>query len=254
MIGLIEKERWFDCQKAMLVYPEFEEIMYIPLKSRYEQGGTTLAQQFQRDTTLVAGVRQYQPGDRFSWIDWKATARTNEIMSKEFEIRQSNDLLIVLDCEASRNFEELVKFAASAIRAILRNGGQTGLLLAGEERTFVPIRGGEQHQQQLFYHLAKVKPDSAIRLSDLLEGENAFFQQPATMIVITSVLSKDLIESSGLYLRRIAPLIIYLIKKKEETLTREESVLIADALHRGIVLKTLHETEYQRAFSEVKFA
>ena len=60
--------------------------------------------QFQRDTSLVAGVRQYQPGDRFSWIDWKATARTNEMMAKEFEIRQSSDLLIVLDRTPSGQF------------------------------------------------------------------------------------------------------------------------------------------------------
>ena len=254
LIGLMEKERWFDSQRTILVYPEFEEIIYRRLESRYEQGATTSNLQFQRDTSLVAGVRQYQPGDRFSWIDWKATARTNEMMAKEFEIRQSSDLLIVLDRTASGSFEAMVKFTASAIKAILRNGGETGLFSVGKKRTFIPIKGGEHHQQQLFNHLARVKPDSTLPLVDLLEREVALNQQPAALIIITSALSKDLIESRELFRRGNSAVIIFVIKRRGESFSFEENALKIAAVNRGIVLKILYDADFRTAFTEVKLA
>nr|MDH3162685.1 DUF58 domain-containing protein [Bacillus licheniformis] len=28
-----------------------------------------------KDSTLASGIREYQPGDRFAWVDWKTSAR-----------------------------------------------------------------------------------------------------------------------------------------------------------------------------------
>ncbi|MBS4179483.1 DUF58 domain-containing protein [Lederbergia citrea] len=251
VLGIAKKEWWFDCRESILVYPKFEEMIYRPLENRFEQGGTTSAMQFQKDTSLVAGVRQYQPGDRFAWIDWKATARTNEMMSKEFEIRQSNDLFIVLDRTHTENFEEMVKFTASAIRAILRNGGQVGLLSAGKERTIIPIKGGEQQQQQIFHHLAKVNADSTVHLANLIEGEAALYNHPAALILITSTLDKQLIDRAGMYMRRKGTLIIYLIKKRRSISHAQEMKLKASALKSGLIIKTLYDGEFRTAFSEV---
>ena len=52
---------------------------------------------FLKDSTISVGVRDYKPGDRFSWIDWKATARTNNIMTKEFEQQRSHNIMIFID-------------------------------------------------------------------------------------------------------------------------------------------------------------
>lgn len=253
-LGFVQKERYFDCRDTILVYPQTEEIVYRPFESRFEQGGTASAMQFQKDTSLVAGVRQYQPGDRFAWIDWKATARTNDMMSKEFEIRQSNDVLIVLDRTPASAFEELVKFSASAAKAILRNGGQVGVFSSGEERTFIPIRGGEWQQQQLFQHLAKVKHDSDIHLAKLLAEEPALYQQPASVLVITSFLDKEFIESAGSFMKRQGAIYIYLIKGNEEAPTKEEQMLKAEAYQRGLVILTIDEKDFRTAFSEVRLA
>ncbi|HEY4552638.1 MAG TPA: DUF58 domain-containing protein [Bacillaceae bacterium] len=253
-LGLTEKERWYDCRQIILVYPEYEEIVYRPLESRFEQGGTASALQFQKDTSLVAGVREYQPGDRFAWIDWKATARTNDMKSKEFEIRQTNDIMIVLDRTPSAHFELMVKFAASAVRAILRHGGQTGFFSSGEERSYYPIRGGEHQQQELFHHLAKVKSDSEVPLEDILEGEAVFHHQPASLIVVTSRLTQPFIQSAGLYLRKKGNLIVYLVKQAGEPSSAEELAIKAAASQRGMVVKTLYEPDFRIAFSEVKRA
>ncbi|MBR8646101.1 DUF58 domain-containing protein [[Brevibacterium] frigoritolerans] len=62
---------------------------------------------------MVSGVREYQPGDQLSWINWKATARTSEIMTKEFEVQKNRDVFIMLDEKPSDLFEESIEMAAS---------------------------------------------------------------------------------------------------------------------------------------------
>ncbi|MBS4202458.1 DUF58 domain-containing protein [Bacillus sp. FJAT-49732] len=253
-LGLVEKEKWFDCREVLLVYPQYEEIEYRSLESDYEQGGTASVMQFQKDTSLVAGIRQYQPGDRFSWIDWKALARTNNMMSKEFEIRQTNDLLIILDRTETKNFEEAVKFAASITKSVLKYGGQIGLFSAGKDKAFFPIRGGDQQQQQIFLHLAKVKANSSVPLANIIETETILFKQPAVMIVITSVLSKELLDQAGAYMRRRGTFIVYYIKKKNDPMSQDELICKASAFQKGIIMISLYDDEFRTAFSEVKRA
>ncbi|MCJ8008749.1 DUF58 domain-containing protein [Lederbergia wuyishanensis] len=253
-LGLVEKEKWVDCREVLLVYPQHEEIEYRSLESQFEQGGTVSAMQFQKDTSLVAGIRQYQPGDRFSWIDWKAFARTNDMMTKEFEIRQTNDLLIILDRTKTKNFEETVKFVASITKSVLKYGGQIGLFSAGDDKTFFPIRGGDQQQQQIFLHLAKVKADSSVPLANIIETESILFTQPAVMIVVTSVLSKELVDQAGVYMRRRGTFIVYYIKKQNDPISQEELIIKSSAMQKGIIMISLYEDEFRTAFSEVKRA
>ena len=38
-----------------------------------------------KEEKVISGVREYQSGDQLSWINWKATAKTNKMMTNEFE-------------------------------------------------------------------------------------------------------------------------------------------------------------------------
>src|SRR5690606_19167443 len=144
------------CKQAILVYPPYEDIFYKSFRSMLDQGGVLSLSSSRHDTSLVAGIREYEPGDRFSWIDWKASAKSNQMMTKEFETRESNDFLIILDTAPANNFEILVKFAASAARTVIRNGGKAGMLIGGKEKVLLPPRSGAGQEAAIFYQLAKV--------------------------------------------------------------------------------------------------
>lgn len=254
ILGFIEKEAFLPVRQTILVYPRFEDILYRPLESRYEHGNAAKALQFQKDTSLVAGVRQYQPGDRFSWIDWKATARTNQMMAKEFEIRQTHDLIIVLDQSHSEHFEEAVKFSASLTKAILQYGGQVGFFSAGKERTLIPIRAGELQLQKILIHLAKIKADGEVHLAKVLVEDVTLYAQPATKIIVTSFLDRKLIEAVSAELQRKGGVIIFNVKKDHTPATNEELQCKLMAVQRGIPVKTLQENQFRTALSEVKQA
>ena len=67
------------------------------MENHFEQGALSANINLVKDSTISVGVRDYKPGDRFSWIDWKATARTNNIMTKEFEQQRSHNIMIFMD-------------------------------------------------------------------------------------------------------------------------------------------------------------
>ena len=79
---MMEKEVTFSVPDTFLVYPQYVDIAYRQLENHFEQGALSANINSAKDSTISVGVRDYKPGDRFSWIDWKATARTNNIMTK----------------------------------------------------------------------------------------------------------------------------------------------------------------------------
>lgn len=250
-LGLIEKEKVLPAENKILVYPAFQEMVYRPVAHHFDQGMTASKERVQRDTSMAIGVREYQPGDRFSWINWKATARRNDIMTKEFEQRQSHDVTILMDCAPEGRFEVVVSFTASVIRAILRKGAQVGLLTSSAERTAFPVRGGDIQQQQLLYHLAKIQDDSPVSFDRVLEAETFLAQQNNSIMLITAQLTKELIEKAAFYNQRNGSVSIFLIKNEQESPTKTELNLRSSANARGIRLVMVHEGQFSEAFSEV---
>jgi uncharacterized protein (DUF58 family) len=252
--GVFEKEAAVECNDRLLVYPSIVDVPYRPLENRYDQGMTTSSVKIQKDTTMATGIRDYQPGDRFSWIHWKTFARTNELMTKEFEERQSHDVLIVLDRESSPAFEAMVTFTASIIRSIVKKGAQVGLVSIGQDHVSFPIRGGEEHLSHLNYHLAKVRQDSTFALGKVLQGAGLNYSQSAAVLFVTSSVSKKMIMSVNEYAKRNSSVVIFLVKKAGDAYTAEEKSLKAYASSRGIRLKVCFEGDFSSAFLEVKRA
>ncbi|MFD2442551.1 DUF58 domain-containing protein [Bacillus sp. CGMCC 1.16607] len=251
LLGLIEKEYVVAVDHQIIVYPAYTEMIYRPFENQYDQGMTASRERVQRDTSMAIGVREYQPGDRFSWINWKATAKRNDIMTKEFEQRQSHDLLVVPDCVQDTHFEMIVSFTASLVRAILRKGAQVGLISYDKERASFAIRGGESQQQQLFYHLAKIEDRSAISLDRVLEAEGLLTGQNASILLVTAQLTKNLLEKVSFLSLRKGTIVIFLMKETKESLSSNELSLKSMANARGIRVVMVHEGQFANAFSEV---
>ena len=59
---------------------------------------------------MISGVREYQSGDQLSWINWKATAKVNKMMTNEFEEQKRERLCLILDIEPAPSLEPLLSF------------------------------------------------------------------------------------------------------------------------------------------------
>jgi uncharacterized protein (DUF58 family) len=113
-------------------------------------------------------MREYIPGDDPKRINWKASARHNQLMVNETEAERVTDIMIVLDTDVASSgpneselFERGVQAAASFARLLLRQGNRVGLVLQGGERGSVPAGFGKRHERRILYLLAASKPGRA---------------------------------------------------------------------------------------------
>ncbi|WP_111646643.1 DUF58 domain-containing protein [Paranoxybacillus vitaminiphilus] len=248
--GLIEKETTFQVENSILVYPRYVEMGYRKVGQRFEQGVAASPIRLHRDTTITVGIREYKPGDRFSWINWKASARKNELMTKEFEESQSEDIVIFLDRTPSPLFEEMVTFTASLVRTMIKRGVQTGLVSVGRDRVIFPAKNGEAHLQELFYHLAKVQCDSEWSFARSINKEMEHWNTPFSFCCITSSVDKELAASLGNLAMKNFSGIVFIVKDKAADISKEEIIAVEQIERKGVTVKMIEERSFANALIE----
>ncbi len=108
----------------------------------------------------------YKPGDDLRRINWKASARSRQLVTNEFEGEQVVDVLVVLDCSEDvlsdifdyDVLEFQVEFAASLCSQLIMQGNRVGLSVYGAARTWVDPAFGKRQLLRLLDSLAIVKP------------------------------------------------------------------------------------------------
>jgi uncharacterized protein (DUF58 family) len=252
LFGLIEKEAYFDAENYFLVYPSFVDITYRPTQRQFEQGTSSSLAKYWQDSTMAVGVREYQPGDKLASIDWKATARRDSIMTKEFEQMQSQDVMIILDRTKSALFESMVTYTASLLRAMMKSGARVGLLSIGKNQQVFPLQSDEQHFRHLLYHLAKVECDSYEPLSTLLEkvvGKNEM--KYVTNIVVTSHLTVDFVRRLEYLVVQQERYMVTLVKNDHTIISKEEKVFIDRLKKQHIDVQVISNLDEGKGVREV---
>lgn len=155
----IKKRRVFAIRDSFLVYPKLTELFYQSASSGASEGQKASAYLLTRDAAMPSGVREYAPGDRMSWIHWKSFARTNKLMTKEFDEQKSEQYTVLLDASSSTDFEEGIEFAASLLVSARDHHAKLTLLIAGKNPAQFPMIHSTESMQQALIHLAKMQPD-----------------------------------------------------------------------------------------------
>jgi len=96
--GLMLAQRVFPEDRALLVYPKFTPLTNLdaPLGRRYQPGGVTLASSL-GDSFEFIGNREYRDGDSVRSIDWRATARLNYPVVREYREEYFLRAAVILD-------------------------------------------------------------------------------------------------------------------------------------------------------------
>jgi uncharacterized protein (DUF58 family) len=120
----------------LLVYPKVVAIEGYDIQSRRPIGEVVMSHRLFEDPTRISGIRQYQLGDSLTRIHWRATARTNQLQSKQYQPSSLTGATLVLDYHRDAfdpsheplRSELAVTAAASIAHAIHEMGQQFGLV------------------------------------------------------------------------------------------------------------------------------
>lgn len=187
--------------ETILVYPKMEAIIFQPIQATYESGIANTPRSAVKDATMAVGVRDYEQGDRLSWIHWKSFAKSQELRTKEFEERQSEAVSIVLDTRYSIGFEQTVSLAASLAKTFFEAQGELAFSTVSNPSELIRVHY-QQHFDHVMRQLAIVQPAD---YGDVRASNAKGF---ATTIFITPHLTKEDLQAFSRFHSQVICLVI----------------------------------------------
>lgn len=146
------------------------------------------------------GTREYREGDSLKYIHWPSTARHSQLIVKEFEIRASTEITLILDLHKGSCFgkgkettlEYAVKIAASIGKYSLDKGHNLQLICYGEKPHIVPSARGIGQLAMIFDELARVEADGDLPYHEAILQAAGLIRDGGTAILIFSQSDPDI--------------------------------------------------------------
>jgi uncharacterized protein (DUF58 family) len=154
----------------VIVYPEVYDIRELRLQEHLLQEAS--GAQPVRTGDYLQSIREYQPGDLWRNIHWKATAKTGRFMVKEFYRQETDRVTILLDNSRTpdeESFEKAVSLAATLVNEYILQGFKVRLLSCGKA---FPFGSGMEHLYRILDHLAviRMREDFTCSIRDIEDG------------------------------------------------------------------------------------
>ena len=206
IFGFTAAESRIEGVDHILVYPRIIDLKELILPTEHPLGDTGSRRPLYQDPSRFFGLRDYRLQDPMKHIDWKATAKRSRLQTKVFEPVVSLDVLIALNATTSefawqgsnrRLFERAVTVAASVANHCSQMGYEFGLISNGVavysgKWLSVPFSSSSLQLGLVLESLAMAGPYSVISLSDVLQHERSSIPPGATIVAITSVVTRAL--------------------------------------------------------------
>ncbi|QHS24174.1 DUF58 domain-containing protein [Virgibacillus sp. MSP4-1] len=244
-IGFIKREKTFDVENSVMVYPTERKLLLHKHAQSFEEGESSSYNRMVKNTMAVSGVREYVPGDRMSWIDWKATAKNNTMMTKEFEQEKSQDMYVLFNASEMDSynwltFEGAVEVAVSLIDSIKEESAQLFFASLGADRKVIPVHKNPMSKEQVKRYLTTVQPENHLPFGQMIKQETGNLPKGYMSMVITTDLSLELYETL-LHLNRKSSRIVLFLVKSGSLVSGEEHQRLKYLKSSGVVINLLTE-------------
>lgn len=178
----------------VVVQPPVVSLPHFRLPVAEGSGEETARHRSQTRTPHVSTIREYIHGDSLNQIHWLSTAKSGQLMSKEFDSGGGGDVWIVLDLEQKihrsqgmeRTDEYAVAIATSLAHLVLTEEHSVGLIAYGDHEHLLPLRGGTKQMSTVLETLTLSKTEGDSTLAELLVKNAGQFDRSASLFVVTS--------------------------------------------------------------------
>ncbi|MFD1637149.1 DUF58 domain-containing protein [Evansella tamaricis] len=209
MFGLFQKKKFVSLEETILIYPNYHEIEHWTAYERHEAETRMSSLDFIEDVTSVAGAREYEPGDKLTSIDWKVTARSNKLMTKEFEEYYGQNFLVVLNnylpednYQTIEAYEKSIELVTSIVMHANRKQHLLGLWSIGTVSSIYPLDSGTEHQKRIVRHLSKVEGIFNGDFSGAIQEYEDQIPNGITVIIASTEITDAMLERLRIYLSR----------------------------------------------------
>jgi uncharacterized protein (DUF58 family) len=145
-------------------------------------------------------LRDYREGDSLRSVDWKATARMQRLIAREYQDERDQQIVFMLDAgrhmlakdaELS-HFDHTLNAMLLLSYVALRQGDAAGIMTIGDTRTWLPPRKGVDAVNGLLNHVYGIEPqpieiDYVAAATDLAARQ----RRRSLIVLLTNVREED---------------------------------------------------------------
>ena len=178
------------------VFPQVREIEEALLRSdvpKMYTGATTL--KTPGPGMEFYSLREYLPGDAFRSINWKAFARTGELMVNEKTRDAVTDVFIILDTRDVSRIGTVLKnplemgtiAAASVSNYFIRRRDSVALVTYGDKMDYLPPETGDKQGYKVLSNLAAVRAKGSLPLQAVTNAMSSRMSRGSPVCIISSL-------------------------------------------------------------------
>ncbi len=189
-----------DSVTDILIYPPYEDIKRIEILGSKRSLQLNYGLQRSKQKGLGSefyGMRKYVFGDQFRLIDWKASARTQTLIVKEFESERDVTVMILVDSSETMaggaientKFEYAIRACMLLTKVALTRRDSVGVFTFSDKKNFNFLKpnSGEEHFYQVLDFVARVKPEGKCRIVEALDHFTRRFQKRSLVFIISDL-------------------------------------------------------------------
>tara|TARA_B100001996_G_C18639199_1_gene584960 strand:+ start:251 stop:1504 length:1254 start_codon:yes stop_codon:yes gene_type:complete len=194
--NLFSQEMYVDHRSDLIVFPQVREIEEAMVRSRTPKmytGATTL--RTPGPGTEFFSLREYVPGDPFKIINWKAFARTGQLIVNEKCRDAVTDVFILVDSRDISRIGTVLKnplevgtvAAASLASYFIKRRDSVALAVYDDRLSFLPPDTGDKQYFKILSSLAGVAPKGAMPLQAVTNALSSRFSRGSPVFIISAL-------------------------------------------------------------------
>ena len=202
-------------RQPVRIYPDIQAVHGVELlarKNRLAEAGVKLSRIRGRGTEFDR-LREYRREDEYRSIDWKATARHQELISREYVVERNQNLLFLLDSGRSMcnelggitHFDRALNAVILLSYVALRQGDSVGIMACSNrvDRWVPPLRGAGAIQSLIrqTYELAPTYGASDYSL--MIEELRRRYRKRSLIVLVTHALDEVHLAAIGRHMREL---------------------------------------------------
>lgn len=170
LFGLWEKQITFKIEKTIKVIPNLAETKrYLASSQRYLLHEGLKVRKQRTGVGEFAKVRNYVVGDDPRKINWRQSAKLQEVMTNDYEPEHGKYVTILIDCgrmmgielQHGNRLEKSIEAAITVAAAALKNGDYVAIVAFSKDiKAFVPADKGLAHLDVILKAIYHVQVDA----------------------------------------------------------------------------------------------
>jgi uncharacterized protein (DUF58 family) len=196
------RRRFMPVQTPVRVYPNYSTISKLlayEVDNRLSLAGIRLSRR-RGEGIEFHQLRDYREGDSLRSVDWKATARMQRLIAREYQDERDQQIIFILDAgrhmlakdgELS-HFDHTLNAMLLLSYVALRLGDAAGIMTASDSRTWLAPRKGIEAVNDLLNHVYDIQPrpieiDYIAAATDLAARQ----RRRSLVVLLTNVREED---------------------------------------------------------------